>query len=282
MTESDDATPGTPPLMELARQLISERTRSRQYYPRGYDKTEIPRDICSAKTLGRLESGRYRGVKLGTVLALANFYRTPPALTDHMANLVKAARANDWCREYASALDDDGWFYQQCEDNASYLAFHSYSLIPSLIQGPAYARRIRGTTKVDFYAEPDWDEGVEFRRARRERWIESERPALIVMGEAALTVDLGPERAEILADIRKIAALSFADIRVVPFSAGPYELQPWTLKLLEYDGGEETVVYVDTPRGSGFVSADSMRGKFFTGGLKVASGHSIELEDFLR
>nr|BFF27807.1 hypothetical protein GCM10025732_57720 [Glycomyces mayteni] len=73
MTESDDATPGTPPLMELARQLISERTRPRDYYPRGYERTEIPRDICSPKTLGRLESGRYRGLKLGTVLALANF-----------------------------------------------------------------------------------------------------------------------------------------------------------------------------------------------------------------
>ncbi|WP_143015022.1 Scr1 family TA system antitoxin-like transcriptional regulator [Glycomyces harbinensis] len=282
MTESDDAIPGPPPLMELARQLISERTRPRDYYPRGYEKTEIPRDICSPKTLGRLESGRYRGIKLGTVLALANFYRTPPALTDHMANLVKAARANDWCSEYASALDDNGWFYQQCEDNATYMAFHSFSLFPSLIQGPAYARRIRATTKVDFDAEPDWDSGIKFRQQRRERWIVSKRPALIIMGEAALTINLGPERDEILADLRKTAALPFADIRVVPFSAGPYELQTWELNLLEYDGGEETVIHAQSPRGSGFVSADSTRGKFFTGGLKVASGHSIELEDFLK
>ncbi|THV24481.1 Scr1 family TA system antitoxin-like transcriptional regulator [Glycomyces paridis] len=282
MTESDEETPGPPPLMELARQLISERTRPREYHPRGYDKTEIPRDICSAKTLGRLESGRYRGVKLGTVLALANFYRTPPPLTDHMANLVKAARANDWCREYASALDDNGWFYQQCEDNASYLAFHSFSLIPSLIQGPAYYRLIRGTTKVNIGEDPDWDGRLEFRMERRERWIESERPALVIMGEATLTLDLGPEKAEIIADLRKIAAMPFADVRVIPFSAGLYELQRWGLNLMEYDGGEETVIHVESPRGSGFVSADSTRGKFFTGGLKVASGHSIELEDFLK
>nr|BFF27808.1 hypothetical protein GCM10025732_57730 [Glycomyces mayteni] len=133
-----------------------------------------------------------------------------------MANLVKAARANDWCREYAT-LDDNGWFYQQCEDNASYLAFHSYSLLPSLIQGPAYYRLIRGTTKVNFGEDPDWDSGLEFRMERRERWIASERPALTVMSEAALAVDLGPERNEILADLRKIAALPFADIRVHPF-----------------------------------------------------------------
>jgi hypothetical protein len=268
--------------MELARQLISERTRPRDFHPRGYEKTEIPRDICSPKTLSRLKSGRYRGLKLGTVLALLDFYRTPPDLTTHISTLAKAARANDWCNHYASTLDDNGWFYQQCEDNASYMAFHSFSLLPSLIQGPAYYRRIRDTTKVNFEEDPDWDGGLQFRMERRERWIESERPAQLLIGEAALTINLGPEKDEILADLHKIAALPFADIRVVPFSAGLYELQPWTLKLLEYDGGEETVIYVESPRGSGFVPVDSRRGKFFIDALKVASGHSIALEDFAK
>jgi hypothetical protein len=282
MTESADAIPGPPPLMELARQLLSERTRSRDYYPRGYEKTEIPRDICSPKTLSRLESGRYRGLKLGTVLALCNFYRTPPDLTEHMATLAKAARARDWCSHYATVLDDGNWFYQQCEDNASYMAFHSFSLLPSLIQGPAYYRMIRDRTKVDFDADPDWDSGLEFRMERRERWIESARPTQLLFGEAALSIHLGAEKEEILADLRKMAALPFADVRVVPFMAGYYQLQSWTLRLLEYDDGEETVIYVESPRGSGFVPADSTRGKFFTDALKTTSGHSIALEDFLK
>jgi hypothetical protein len=282
MTESDDAIPGPPPLMELARQLTSERTRPRPRLPKGYEKTAIPRDICSAKTLSRLESGRYRGVKLGTVLSLLRFYRTPHDLFDHIAMLAEAARANDWCSHYASALDDSGWFYQQCEDNASYLAFHSFVRLPSLIQSSAYYRRIRDTTTVNFDEAPDWESGIEFRRERRERWIESQRPALFLIGQAALAVDLGPEKDEILADLREIARLSFADVRVVPFAAGLYELQAWTLKLLEYDEGEETVIHIEAPRGSGFVPAESSRGKFFTGAFKVASGYSIELEDFLK
>ncbi|WP_026924305.1 Scr1 family TA system antitoxin-like transcriptional regulator [Glycomyces arizonensis] len=282
MTESDDATPGPPPLMELARQLLSERTRPRDYYPRGYEKTEIPRDICSPKTLSRLESGRYRGVKLGTVLSLLRFYRTPHELFDHIAMLVEAARANDWCSHYASALDDSGWFYQQCEDNASYLAFHSYSVLPSLIHSPAYYRMIRDKTEVSFDEAPDWDNGLDFRMDRRERWIGSERPALFLIGEAAISMALGSEKEEILADLHKIAALPFADVRVLPFAVGFYELQSWTLNLLEYDGGEETVINVESPRGSGFIPADSTRGKFFTGALKVASRKSIALEDFLK
>lgn len=282
MTESDDAIPGPPPLMELARQLLSERTRSRSGRPKGYEKTEIPRDICSPKTLSRLESGRYRGLKVGTVLALLRFYRTPYELADHIAMLAEASRANDWCSHYASVLDDGMWFYQQCEDNASYLAFHSPLVLPSLIQGPAYYRMIRDTTRISFEGEIDWEDGLNFRMERRERWIRSERPAQFLIGEGALALHLGSEKDEILADLRKVAALPFVDVRVVPFFAGRYELQQWSLNLLEYDGGEETVVYVESPRGSGFIPADSSRGKFFSGALKLASGHSIALEDFLK
>ncbi|MEU6858478.1 Scr1 family TA system antitoxin-like transcriptional regulator [Glycomyces sp. NPDC046736] len=278
----EDLPPGPPPLMELARQLVAERTRPRQYVPKGYQKTDIPRDICSAKTLGRLESGRYRGVNLGTVLKLLRFYQTPFDRADHIARLAEASKAHDWCSHYAAVLEDRNWFYQQCEDSASYMMFHSYSVLPSLIQGPAYYRMLRDTTTIAMEGEFDWDEGLEFRMDRRERWIGSERPAQLLIGEVALTIDLGLRREEILTDLRDIAALPFADVRVIPFSAGRYELQTWTLNLLEYDDGEETVVNVESPRGSGFVPVDSARGKFFTGAAKLASGKSIALEDFLQ
>lgn len=268
--------------MELARQLISERTRPRQYLPKGYQKTDIPRDICSTKTLTRLESGRYRGVNLGTVLKLLRFYQTPFERFDHIARLAEASRARDWCSHYATVLEDRGWFYQQCEDSASYMVFHSFSALPSLIQGEAYYRMIRNTTEIAIEGEFDWDEGLHFRLTRRARWIGSERPAQLLIGEAALSIDLGPEREEILADLREIAALPFVDVRIIPFSAGRYDLQDWTLRLLEYDGGEETVIDVESPRGSGFIPVDSSRGRFFTGAAKLASGKSIALEDFLQ
>jgi hypothetical protein len=268
--------------MELARQLVSERTRPRQHLPKGYQKTDIPRDICSTKTLSRLESGRYRGVNLGTVLKLLRFYQTPYEKADHIARLAEASKAHDWCAHYAAVLEDRDWFYQQCEDSASYMLFHSFSAFPSLIQGRAYYRMLRDTTRIAIEGEFDWEEGEEFRMDRRERWIESERPAQILIGEAAFRIDLGPTKDEILADLREVAVLPFADVRVIPFRAGRYELQPWTLKLLEYDDGEEAVINVESPRGSGFVPSDSLRGKFFTGAAKLASGMSISSEDFLQ
>jgi hypothetical protein len=283
MTDLDeDLPPGPPPLMELARQLVTERTRPRSHLAKGYQKTEIPRDICSTKTLSRLESGRYRGVNLGTVLKLLRFYRTPPEQADHIARLAEASKAHDWCSHYAGVVEDRGWFYQQCEDSASYMLFHSFSVLPSLIQGRAYYRMLRDTTRIAIEGEFDWEEGEDFRMDRRERWIESERPAQILIGEIALTINLGPKKEAIMTDLREIAALPFADVRVIPSEAGRYELQTWTLNLLEYDDGEETVINVESPRGSGFVPFDSSRGKFFTGAAKLASGMSIALEDFLQ
>jgi len=137
--EEDDGPPAPPPLQELGRQLEAERIRPRPRLPKGYAKTDVPTDICSAKTLGRMESGRYRGVKVGTVLNLCRFYRTPPDQTDHIARLAEASRARDWCSVYSNVVEDRGWFLQQCEDAASYMCFHSGSNIPSLIHSPAPA-----------------------------------------------------------------------------------------------------------------------------------------------
>lgn len=268
--------------MELARQLVSERTRPRPRLSKGYQKTDIPRDICSPKTLGRLESGRYRGINLGTVLKLLRFYQTPYEQADHIARLAEASKAQDWCSHYATVLEDRNWFYQQCEDSASYLLCHACSVLPSLIQGRAYYRMLRDTTRVGIEGEFDWEEGEEFRIERRERWIRSERPAQILVGEAALRIDLGPTKDEIIADLRQVMALPFADVRVIPFSAGRYDLQTWILNLLEYDDGEETVINVESPRGAGFIPFDSPRGRFFTGAAKLASSMSIPLEDFLQ
>lgn len=282
MTDIDDPATAPPPVQELGRQLEAERVRPRSRRPKGYNKNEIPTNICSSKTLGRLESGAYRGVKVGTVLELLRFYETPHEHADHIARLAEAARAGDWCSVYSNAVNDRGWFLQQCEDAAGYLCFHSALAVPSLIHSEEYYRMIRHTTKVSFRGDIDWDQGLEFRLERRERWIASERPAMLLIGEAALTMSLGPEREMILADVQRIAALPFADVRIMPLSLGRYDLQPWSLNLFEYDSGQPPVINVESPRGGGFVDASASQGKFFTDAFKFASASSITSEEFFK
>lgn len=282
MTDIEDPAKAPPPLLELGRQLEAERIRPRPGLSQGYRKTEVPRDICSSKTLGRLESGRYRGVNLGTVLKLLRFYQTPHDHADHIARLAEAAKARDWCSVYSNVILDRGWFLQQCEDAANYLCYHSCLTLPSLIHSEPYYRLIERTTKVPFEKDIDWEDGLDFRMERRERWIASERPAMFLIGEPALTFDLGPDREAILDDLKTVAALPFADVRIIPFSASRYDLQTWQLNLFEYDDGRQPVINVESPRGGGFVPADTQRGRFFTDALKEASAISMSSEDYFK
>nr|WP_281243613.1 Scr1 family TA system antitoxin-like transcriptional regulator [Glycomyces sambucus] len=183
---------------------------------------------------------------------------------------------------YSNAVNDRGWFLQQCEDAATFLYYHSPLAIPSLVHSEAYYRMIRGTTAVSFDGDIDWDDGLEFRMERRERWIESGREALLLIGEAALTMDLGPDRDLILADLKQVSALPFADVRIMPLALGRYDLQPWSLNLFEYDSEQPPVVNVESPRGGGFVDANTSQGTFFTGAFKLASAKSITAEEFFK
>lgn len=280
--EAEEGVPSTPPLQELGRQLEAERVRPRHRLPKGYKKSDVPRDICSEKTLSRLESGRYRGVKVGTVLNLLRFYQTPHAQVDHIARLAEASRARDWCSVYGGVIEDQGWFLQQCEDAASYLCYHSALVLPSLIHSEAYCRMIQRTTKASYIDDLDWEEVLEYRMERRQRWIDSERSALFLIGEEALSARLGDDREAILADLKQIAALPFADVRVIPIRSGRYDLQTWSLNLFEYDNGQETVIHVESMRGGGFVPADSSRGKFLASALKEASRISITPEGYFQ
>lgn len=279
MTDGDDFV-SSPPLTELAQQMVYERTKPRPRKPAGFKKSEIPGNICSTRTLDRIESGTYRGMSLGKILELLDFYGTEHTRVEQIKRLVKAAKADDWCSVYSDVVDDKGWFYQQREDAATDLFFHSGFALPSLIQGEAYYRRIVNTIEVRM-AELDSSQDASFRMERRRRWIDSERPAQFLIHEAALTIDLGPESDEILTDLRKIAALEFTDVRIIPFRVGRYDLMTFDLSLLEFEGDEETIVKVESPRGSGLIAADSTRGKFFIDAYKRASTKSVPAEEFL-
>ncbi|WP_284075266.1 Scr1 family TA system antitoxin-like transcriptional regulator [Glycomyces harbinensis] len=281
MTDGDDDFASSPPLTELAQQMIYERTRPRPRKPTGFKKSEIPGSIASTRTLDRIESGTYRGMGLGKILELLDFYDTEHQQVDQIKRLVRAAKADDWCSVYSDAVDDKGWFYQQREDAASDLFFHSGFALPSLIHGEAYYERIVSTTEVHM-AEVDGSQNPGFRLERRRRWIASERPAQLLIHQAALTIDLGPKADEIHADLRKMVTLPFADVRVIPFNVGRYDLMGYDMSLLEFDGGGESIVQVESSRGSGLIKADSARGKFFIDAYKRASAKSIPAEEFLR
>lgn len=271
------------PAIELGLQLKAERRRARQGRPRGYAKTEIPKNIVTDRTLLDIEEGRKRTVKRGFVRDICAFYQTAPDLIENLVSLADATYMDDWTAAYSGAVDKDGWLYLQREDRATTLMFHNSTSIPSILQPPSYVEMIRRTTKVNFgQGDIDWDQARRFRESRQRRWIESRRRTVCLIGETAFRVDIGDGASEELRrHVLKLAQLPFADIRVIPYAAGRYDLMGWEVSLLEFGNGEEPIVRVESPRGAGLFAANSGKGPFFRQAFDLAKEFSIPVKEHL-
>jgi len=281
--DSRGVRPGSTPVVELGLQLKAERERARPGRPRGYAKSEIPKNIITDRTLLNIEEGRNRTVKRGFVRDICAFYQTGPELIENLVQLADATYMDEWTDAYAAVVDKDAWLYQQREDRASDLRFHDSNFIPSMVQPPSYLGMIRSTTRINVeQPEIDWDQAHQFRSDRQQRWRKSERRTTCLIGETAFLVDLGAAvNDELRGWMLELAQLPFVDIRVVPFSSGRYDLMGWELNMLEFENGDEPLIRARSARGSGFIPVNSHRGRFFRQSFDHALELSIPVEEYL-
>lgn len=217
------------------------------------------------------------------VMDLCNFYETDRQLTNRLVSLATATYMDDWTDSYAGAVDKDGWLYQQREDRATALFFHDSNFIPSIVQPQSYIEMIARTTKVPEMPDINWQNDLAYRLNRTKRWIHSKRPMTCLIGEAAFALHMDESvRNDLRSYVLKLARLPFANIRVIPFSRGRYDLMGWEVSLLKFVHGEESVLRAKSARGAGFVTANSQRGKFFRGAFKHAAEISITAKEYLR
>ncbi|ADD43964.1 hypothetical protein Snas_4317 [Stackebrandtia nassauensis DSM 44728] len=228
-----------------------------------------------------IEKGRKSKVTRGMVRDLCAFYETDRALVERLVTLARATYMDDWTDSYAGAVDKDDWLYQNREDRAAKLMFHDSVFIPSLIQPASYVDMMERTTKATV-DKLDYEQAKQFRMNRQERWIASRRPMTCLIGEAAFSLKLGDGVDEdVRSHVLKLARLPFAEIRVIPFAAGRYDLLGWEVNLLEFGSGEEPVIRARTARGGGFVSATSRRGRFFREAFPLATEVSVPVKEYL-
>lgn len=270
------------PAVELGLQLKAERERPRPGRPKGFRKADVPRDILSSRTLLDIEEGRKRKVTRGMVLDLCNFYETDRQLGNRLVNLASATYTDDWTASYAGAVDKDGWLYQQREDRAARLLFHDSNFIPSIIQPQSYIEMIARTTTVPEMPDINWRNDLAYRLNRTKRWIHSRRPMTCLIGEAAFALNMGEDAStDLRGYVLELAQLPFADIRVIPFARGRYDLMGWEVSFLKFAHGEESVFRAKSPRDAGFVTINSQRGKFFGSAFQHAAELSMPAKEYL-
>ncbi|QYX79220.1 helix-turn-helix domain-containing protein [Streptomyces akebiae] len=165
------------------------------------------------------------------------------------------------------ALDTDDFFSRNClamaksrypehfaaaaEAEAEATAIREYAptLIPGLIQTPAYARAVnRGFAPTA--PEETIDEWVDGRIARTRLLDDPTKPMLwVVLDEAGLRRETGGRAvmAEALTHVARLARRNRIVMQVLPFSAGAHTAMGGSLKLMDFDDAP-TLVYFEGPR----------------------------------
>lgn len=99
---------------------------------------------CSPAKVSRIETGAV-GVNVQDVRALADFYGVDPTERDALIALVRQSRQRGWWHVFADVLPPDSATLYGLEEAAASIHQHAPSLIPGLLQTPAYARALIGS-----------------------------------------------------------------------------------------------------------------------------------------
>ncbi|MEV6692648.1 helix-turn-helix transcriptional regulator [Micromonospora sp. NPDC051196] len=209
----------TVPRRQLGRALRDLRTEARMTLDGAAEAMQ-----CSRQKMWRIETG-LGPTRAVDVKAMCELYAATPELTAALTALAHETKAKGWWHSYGDAIPD--WFelYVGLESAASHLREHDDTLVPGLLQTPAYTRGVY-QNRPNMPPE-ELEEVLEVRRRRQEvlvrrrpkapnlEWVLSEAVLLRCVGSPATM-------AEQLDRLLERTALPNVSIRVLPLSAGAH------------------------------------------------------------
>jgi transcriptional regulator with XRE-family HTH domain len=213
---------------------------------------------CSRQKVWRIETGlgAVRGLD---VRAMCDLYAATPELTTALTGLASETKAKGWWHSYGLAIPD--WFemYVGLESAASRLRGYDESLIPGLLQAPAYTRGVyQNRSGMD---QEELEQVLEVRRQRRSlltRRLPKAPQLESVLAEAVLIRCVGGSAvmAEQLRLLLELSEIPNVSVRVLPLAAGAhYGALASTFMMLDFPLGnriepEPSVVYFESLTGA--------------------------------
>ncbi|MFE9914111.1 helix-turn-helix domain-containing protein [Micromonospora sp. NPDC005553] len=209
----------TVPRRQLGRALRELRTEARMTLDGAAEAMQ-----CSRQKMWRIETG-LGPVRALDVKVMCELYGATPDLAGALTALASETKAKGWWHSYGDAVPD--WFelYVGLESAASRLREHDDTLVPGLLQTPAYTRGVY-QNRPNMPAD-ELDEVLEVRRRRQEILVRRlpKAPKLEwVLSEAVLLRRVGSPvvMAEQLDRLLERTALPNVSIRVLPLSVGAH------------------------------------------------------------
>lgn len=196
--------------------------------------------LGSKAKMSRIETGK-GPVRIADVRALCWLYGADAATTDALAALAPGTQQEDWWEADPGIVPGYLGLYAGLEATASRIRWFEPQFVHGLLQTEDYARAV---ISIDPQASPEVvEQRVRFRMKRQQRSMDG---VTAIMGEGALRLVVGST--EIMADQLEHLRASRADVRVLPFSAGPTpRSSPWVMLAFD-DADDPPVVYIEAGR----------------------------------
>ncbi|MCP9619932.1 helix-turn-helix domain-containing protein [Nocardia otitidiscaviarum] len=250
----------------------------------------------SPQVIGRMEDGIPVKVSGVQVKELLRCYGAEPDVADQALSLfeeVKAARGDPrggWWRAYKDVTSSHFDHYMNLEEACTRLTTFQMTLLPGLLQTPAY-RRAMILVKEPGRSALDVEREIELGIRRRVRLLEDDGFEVnVFLSEAVLRHRVGgPEvMAEQLRHLAEVGQSPTVAIRVVPHDADGYmglvvgQFTLFEFPALRHSGlREPPVVFVEVFTGALFFEDNEMIEKYRTAVADIA-GAALDEEDSRR
>ncbi|MBF6335165.1 helix-turn-helix domain-containing protein [Nocardia abscessus] len=227
----------------------------------------------SKQTIGRVEDGRPARISTAQFRDLLDFYEADEAARTELLGLlqeVKAAKgdpSSGWWRAYADVVNPHFDHFMSLEQACRRMTSFHLTLLPGLLQTPAYRRWLVKTADPAMSAV-DVERRLELAARRQRRLVEDPDFSVeVLLSESVLRHQVGGRdvMGEQSRHLAEIGSLPNVSVRMIPFDAGGHLgliVQSFTLfdfpPLHVSRMNEPPVVFVEGFTGALFLEEDSV------------------------
>jgi transcriptional regulator with XRE-family HTH domain len=197
---------------------------------------------CSAAKVSRMETGVVR-VGISDLRAVLELYGVVGAEREALFALARRSRRRGWWHEFTDVVPPGSETFYGLEDGAATIQQYSTSLVPGLLQTPAYAVALVGSV-------PGVPEAVRRRRVdlrlRRQQLLARAPTVTMVLDEAVLRREVGGAAvmAGQVAHLLEMARCPHVRLQVLPFAAGAHPAAGVSFTVFGFaDPGEAPVAF---------------------------------------
>lgn len=199
----------------------------------------------------RIEAGRFQRINSADVMALCKLYGASEDATRELVDIALQSRKHKpWWFRYKEVFPGP---FVSLEAEATHIQDFTIGLIPGWFQTREYIAALMARSAD--VTEEEAAQRIDFRVERQSAVLDREAPPAIwsIIDEAALRRLVGgPEvMKRQIAHLYELTKRRNINIQVLPFEAGAHAGGTVPFVILGFEGGTDTVVYIESP-GDGF------------------------------